>query len=94
MTLFLGVLAPLPEPWISRRSLLPTSAVGIAVCFAALPWLSGAWALVGAFALVGAACSIYYPFVMRLSLARLPRQKNQVAGLVIAALMVGEGLGS
>jgi len=94
MTLFRVMLAPLPERWISRRSLLLASAVGIAACFAALPWLSGMWALVGAFALAGAACSIYYPFVMSLSLARFPRQNTQVAGLVVAALMVGEGLGS
>lgn len=94
MTLFRGVLAPLPERWVSRRSLLLVSAVGIAACFAALPWLSGRWALVGAFALAGAASSIYYPFVMSLSLAHFPRQKTQVAGLVVAALMVGEGFGS
>ena len=94
MTLFRSVLAPLPERWISRRRLLLASAVGIAACFAALPWLSGVWALVGAFALAGAASSIYYPFVMSLGLARFPRQKTQVAGLVVAALMVGEGLGS
>ena len=94
MTLFRMLLAPLPESWISRRSLLLVSAVGIAACFAALPWLSAKWALVGTFTLAGAASSIYYPFVMSLSLARFPRQKTQVAGLVVAALMVGEGLGS
>ena len=94
MTLFRSVLAPVPERWISRRHLLLVSPVGIAVCFATLPWLSGVWALVGAFALAGAACSIYYPFVMSLGLARFPRQRTQVAGLVVAALMVGEGLGS
>ena len=94
MTLFRGVLASLPERWVSRRSLLLASAMGIAACFAALPWLSGRWALVGAFALAGAASSIYYPFVMSLSLARFPRQETQVAGLAVAALMVGEGFGS
>jgi fucose permease len=94
MTASRVVLAPLPERWISRRSLLLVSAAGIAACFSALPWLSGRWAMVGAFALAGAASSIYYPFVMSLSLARFPRQQTQVAGLVVAALMVGEGLGS
>ena len=94
MTLFRAVLAPLPQRWISRRCLLLVSAAGIAACFAALSWLSGRWVLVGAFALAGAASSIYYPFVMGLSLARFPRQQTQVAGLVVAALMVGEGLGS
>lgn len=94
MTLFRSGLAPLPERWVSRRSLLLASSVGIAVCFAVLPWMSGFWTLVGAFALAGAACSIFYPFAMSLSLARFPLQQTQVAGLVVAALMVGEGLGS
>lgn len=94
MTLFRVLLAPLPESWISRRTLLFLSSIGIAACFASLPWLSGLAALVGMFALAGAACSIYYPFVMSLGLARFPQQKTQVAGLIVAALMVGEGLGS
>ncbi|MHB8534823.1 MAG: MFS transporter [Sulfuricaulis sp.] len=94
MTLFRVLLAPVPERWFSRRRLLLASAVGIAACFAALPWLSGIWVLVGAFALAGAACSIYFPLVMSLSLARFPEQQTQVAGLVVAALMVGEGFGS
>lgn len=94
MTLARVVLAPLPQRWISRRSLLLTSAAGIAGGFALLPWLSGPWVLVSAFALAGAACSIFYPFVMSAALARFPRHETQVAGLIVAALMVGEGLGS
>lgn len=94
ITLFRILLAPVPERWVSRRTLLFVSSAGIALCFAVLPLLSGAWTLVGAFALAGAACSVYYPFVMSLGLARFPRQQTQVAGLIVAALMVGEGLGS
>jgi fucose permease len=94
MTVFRGVLALLPGRWISRRTLMCASSVGIAACFAGLPWLSGTPELVAAFALAGAACSIYYPFVMTLSLARFARRQTQVAGLIVAALMVGEGLGS
>lgn len=94
MTLFRIAIAPLPERWITRRSLLLLSAASIAGCFAVLPWLSDKWWLVGMFALAGAACSIYYPFVMSFSLARFSRQKTQVAGLIVAALMVGEGIGS
>lgn len=94
MTLFRGVLALVPERWISRSTLLRASALGIVACFGGLPWLSGTPQLVGAFAAAGAACSIYYPFVMSLGLARFPQQQTQVAGLIVAALMVGEGLGS
>lgn len=94
MTLFRVLLAPLPQRWISRRGLLFLSAAGMASCVAALPWLSGPWALVGMFALAGAACSIFYPFVMSAGLERFARHRTQVAGLIVAALMVGEGLGS
>ncbi len=94
MTLFRTLLAPLPEQWVSRRALLLASAVGIAGCFILLSWLSGTWILIGAFALAGAACSIYYPFIMALCLARFPEENTQVAGLVVAALMIGEGIGS
>ena len=94
MTFFRIALALVPGRWISRRTLMCASAAGIVASFAGLPWLSGTVALVGAFALAGAACSIYYPFVMTLGLARFQRQKTQVAGLIVAALMVGEGLGS
>ena len=94
MTIFRVVLALLPAHRVSQRALLFASAVGISFCFAGLPWLSGLSALIGAFALAGAACSIYYPFVMSLSLARFPQSRTQVAGLVVAALMVGEGVGS
>lgn len=55
MTLVRVILAPLPQRWISRRSLLFMSAAG---------------------------------------LARFPRQETQVAGLIVTALMLGEGLGS
>lgn len=94
MTLLRTLLAPLPERWISRRSLLFASSMGIASCFAVLPWLSGIDALIGAFAIAGAACSIYYPFMMSAGLAQFPEQQTQAAGLLVAALMVGEGVGS
>jgi fucose permease len=94
MTLLRMLLAPLPERWISRRSLLFASSLGIASCFAVLPWLSGIDALIAAFAIAGAACSIYYPFMMSAGLAQFPEQQTQAAGLLVAALMVGEGVGS
>ena len=94
MTLFRTLLAPLPEHMISRRTLLLASATGMMACFALLPWLSGVDALIGAFAFAGASCSIYYPFTMALGLANFEKEKTQVAGLMVAALMIGEGLGS
>jgi predicted MFS family arabinose efflux permease len=88
------LFAPLPERRISRRSLLLASSAGIGSCFAALPWLSGIGALICAFAIAGAACSIYYPFMMSVGVAHFPEQQTQAAELLIAALKVGEGVGS
>ena len=50
--------------------------------------------MVVAFALSGAACSIYYPYVMALGLAAWPQRQVGLAGMLVAALMTGEGIGS
>ncbi|MDE3208930.1 MAG: MFS transporter, partial [Pseudomonadota bacterium] len=94
MTCFRLLLAPLPETWLSRRKLLLLSATGIAACFILIPLSSSTGVLIALFACAGAACSIYYPFTMALSLARFPEENTQVAGLLVAALMMGEGIGS
>ena len=88
------LLAALPERWISRCSVLLVSSAEIAGCIAVLPWLSDNGALICAFAIAGAACSIYYPFMMSAGLACYPEQQTQAARLLVAALVVGEGAGS
>lgn len=94
MTLGRVAATLIQERWLSRRTQLCISAFGIASSFASLPWLSGRAQLIGAFALAGAACSIYFPFLMAFGLERFRGQQTQVAGLLVAALMAGEGLGS
>lgn len=95
MTLFRLLLAFLPKRVVSRATLLTTSGFAVGAAFLLVATLHGRpVALVIAFALAGAACSIYYPYVMALGLARWPQRQVALAGLLVAALMVGEGLGS
>ena len=94
MTVFRLALAFVPPRMLSRSTLLTTSAFAIGAGFLLVGSLHGSAALVAAFALSGAACSIYYPYVMALGLAAWPARQVGFAGLLVAALMVGEGIGS
>jgi len=94
MTLFRVLLALVPERLVAQRVFFLTAPVGMGICFAALPFVSGVWALVGIFAAAGAACSVYYPFSMSYGLAAFAGQQTRMAGLMVAALMAGEGIGS
>ena len=94
MTLLRTGLALVPESRVPRRWFYLAAPLGMAACFAVLPMLSSASMLIAAFALAGAACSIYYPFSMAYGLAAFAQQPTQMAGLLVAALMAGEGIGS
>ena len=48
----------------------------------------------GLFALAGLACSAFFPLTITLASARFPDQVAWVSSMLIAALMVGVGLGS
>ena len=67
-------------------------AIGIALLL--LPLWSSATLLVIGFILGGIACSIVFPYAMSLALAAMPDDKDRVAGVLVAALMTGEGLGT
>lgn len=94
MTLARIVLGSLPDRILSRRATYLAAPFAIAACFLTLPWLNTAWALVAVFALAGIATSIYYPYSMAYALSAAPGQSTYVAGLLVAALMTGEGIGS
>ena len=94
MTVFRLLLAFVPQQRLSRRAQLTLSALAIGVGFALVGRVQGGAALVVAFALSGAACSIYYPYVMALGLAAWPQRQVGLAGLLVAALLTGEGIGS
>ena len=94
MTVARLVFGSLPDHILSRRRTYLAAPFGIAACFLALPWLTAAWALIALFALAGVATSIYYPYSMAYALAAEPGQTTYVAGLLVASLMIGEGVGS
>jgi fucose permease len=62
--------------------------------FLALPYANTALVGVGLFALAGLACSGFFPLTIGLSSARYPNYAAWVSSMMIAALMVGVGLGS
>jgi len=94
MTIARLLLGFAPERGGAQRVLFGLSALGIGASFAALALMSGADARVAGYAVAGAACSIFYPYVMAFGLRAWPRQSVALAGLLVAALMIGEGIGS
>ncbi|MGQ0620956.1 MAG: MFS transporter [Panacagrimonas sp.] len=59
-----------------------------------LPEVSGPASAIAAFALAGLACSAFFPLTIGLVSARFPQHVAWVSSMMIAALMVGVGLGS
>lgn len=94
MTLLRLALGVVPERGPARRRLLLVSALGIGASFLLLAQLRAAVALVAGFAIAGAACGIYYPYAMAFGLASDPGDPISFAGSMVAALMIGEGVGS
>lgn len=94
MTLARFVLGAVPDRWLSRRWTYRLAPLGMAGCFLLIPHLASAGALLAAFAAAGAACGIYYPYSMSYGLRAHPEEGTQMAGLLVGALMVGEGIGS
>jgi fucose permease len=66
----------------------------IALAFFALPLWRTPLALIAGFIFGGIACSIVFPYAMSLALAALPADADRVAGVMVAALMTGEGFGT
>jgi MFS family permease len=94
MTAFRLLLGVAPGRWLPPRLLYLISPAAIAVSFIAVAKVATATGLVIAFACAGAACSIYYPFSMSFALQAFPRAQTGTAGVLVAALMTGEGVGS
>jgi MFS family permease len=87
-------LSAVPESALPRRIPYLVSPVAMAACLAAIALVAAPYALVALFAAAGIACGVFYPFSMSFALAKFPQSATRVAGLLVAALMVGEGLGS
>ncbi len=94
MTVFRFIFAFVSDRLISQRTLYLFSSLGIGACFFILPYCSSPVILIAVFSLAGACCSIYYPFSMSYGLGVYPDKQTQLAGLLVAGLMIGEGIGS
>jgi fucose permease len=83
------VVARLPAEWawISLPALM-------AAVFLVLPAASTPALAVALFALAGLACSAFFPLTITLASSRFPAHAAWVASMLIAALMIGVGLGS
>lgn len=94
MTVARFLLGAIPDHWLPRRWTYLAAPLGMAACFLVIPELRSAIALIVAFTAAGFACGIYYPYSMSYGIAAHPREGTQMAGLLVGALMVGEGIGS
>jgi predicted MFS family arabinose efflux permease len=79
---------------------VPTQAVWLAlpalmiVTFLLLPLAQGAALGIGLFALAGLACSSFFPLTITLIARAFPQHVAWASSMMIAALMVGVGVGS
>jgi fucose permease len=78
---------PAQRVWLSLPLLMISA-------FLALPYANTPVVGVGLFALAGLACSGFFPLTIGLSSTRYPHHVAWVSSMMVAALMVGVGLGS
>ncbi len=78
---------PAQRVWLSLPLLMISA-------FLALPYANTPVVGVGLFALAGLACSGFFPLTIGLSSTRYPHHAAWVSSMMVAALMVGVGLGS
>lgn len=94
MTLMRLGLSFVPARRVSPRLFYFLSPPAMAAAFVAVALSTAPLALLPAYLAAGAACGIFYPFSMAFALARYRQAGTRVAGILVAALMVGEGIGS
>ncbi len=88
------LLAAFTTGTLSPRTAFVLFPLAIAAAFVALPLWSSAPELIAGFALGGVACSIVFPYAMSLAFDAMPADENRVAGVLVGALMAGEGMGT
>ena len=87
LTSLLVLRMPAPRIWLA----LPVLMI---VAFQLLPYASTPALGIGLFAFAGLACSSFFPLTIGIASARFAAHGPWVASMMIAALMVGVGLGS
>ena len=88
------VALALSSRYIPARIAFAAFPFAIAAAFFALPLWRTPLLLVGGFAIAGIACSIVFPYAMSLAFAAMPADEDRVAGVLVGALMTGEGFGT
>lgn len=79
---------------IPAQRIWTTMPVLMIAAFWLLPQVQGPASGIAAFTLAGLACSAFFPLTIGLVSARFPQHVGWVSSMMIAALMVGVGLGS
>ncbi len=84
----------LSSRFIPARIAFAVLPLAIAAAFVLLPLWRTSLLLVGGFVLAGIACSVVFPYAMALAFAAMPADEDRVAGVLVGALMTGEGFGT
>jgi len=84
----------LASRYIPARIAFAVLPFAVAATFVALPLWRTPMLLVGGFVLGGVACSVIFPYAMALAFAAMPADEDRVAGVLVGALMTGEGFGT
>ncbi len=88
------ILAIIASTKLSARAIYLGQSVLLVIAFVVVPPIDGAVANVAAFGLAGLACSTWFPLTMNFSSLRSSRMAELSPGGLIAALMVGVGIGA
>ena len=80
--------------WFPPAAIWASLPVLMIAAFLSLPYATGATVGIGLFGLAGLACSAFFPLTITLVSHRYPGHVAWVSSMMIAALMVGVGVGS
>lgn len=94
MTVLRLGLSMVPARRLSRRIPYLIAPWAMAACLVLIGVCTAPVPLIVLFAAAGLACGIFYPYSMSFALASYPQAATRVAGILVAALMAGEGIGS
>ena len=88
------ILGALTARVLRPRPALVVFPLAIAAALLLLPLPQSDGWFIAAFVFAGVACSVVFPYAMSLALAALPSLGDRVAGVLVGALMTGEGIGT
>jgi fucose permease len=80
--------------WFSSRNSYRLLPVILAIACLFVPRLSGGTASIVSFVVAGLGCSAFFPLTISFGSASRPRRAESAAGLLLAAFMAGQGVGT